>query len=165
MKTMNEGYDIGLFQIPFYDKIGYGHTGGIDGFSSVFSYFADGNISYALTSNGLNFNSNNISIAVLSAVFDKPYNIPKFTNYKVSSADLDQYLGVYASKEISLKITITKNNTTLIAQATGQSALPLEAIEKDRFPFDQTRIVLEFNPTEKTMIVKQGCGQFIFTKK
>jgi len=72
MKTIKDGYGIGLFQIPFYKSIGYGHTGGIDGFSSVYSHFADDKISYALTSNGTNFNNNDISIAVLSAVYDKP---------------------------------------------------------------------------------------------
>jgi CubicO group peptidase (beta-lactamase class C family) len=78
MKTIKNGYGIGLFQIPFYDRIGYGHSGGIDGFSSAFSFFSDGNISYALTSNGTNFNNNDISFAVLSAIYDKPFDIPKF---------------------------------------------------------------------------------------
>ena len=32
MKTIKEGYGSGLFQVPFYSRIGYGHTGGIDGF-------------------------------------------------------------------------------------------------------------------------------------
>ena len=70
MKTIKDGYGMGLFQIPFYDKVSYGHTGGIDGFTSVFSHFDDNNVSYALTSNGSDFNNNNISIAVLRAVFD-----------------------------------------------------------------------------------------------
>src|SRR5690606_9297305 len=30
MKTIKDGYGIGLFQIPFYNSVGYGHTGGID---------------------------------------------------------------------------------------------------------------------------------------
>lgn len=165
MKTIKDNYGIGLFQIPFYDKIGYGNTGEIDGFSSVFSYFSDGNISYAMTSNGTNYNNNNISIAVLSAIYNKPYDIPDFKTYKVKSEDLDKYLGVYSSTQIPLKITVTKNNNTLISQATGQSSFPLEATEKDQFKFDQAGIVLEFSPTEKKMILKQGGGQFVFTKE
>ncbi|TZF86396.1 beta-lactamase family protein (plasmid) [Pedobacter sp. BS3] len=165
MKTIKDHYGIGLFQIPFYNKTGYGHTGGIDGFSAVFAHFSDGNISYALTSNGTNFNNNNISIAVLSAVYDKPYDIPEFSTYKVSSADLDKYLGVYSSTQIPLKITITKKNSTLIAQGTGQPSFPLEAIEKDKFKFDQAGVVLEFNPAAKTMTLKQRGGQFAFTKE
>ena len=98
MKTIKDGYGIGLFQIPFYRSVGYGHTGGIDGFSSVYSHFPNDNISYALVSNGTNMSNNDISIAVLSAVYDKPYEIPVFRRYNLTSEDLDKYLGVYSSK-------------------------------------------------------------------
>lgn len=165
MKTIKDGYGIGLFQIPFYNSVGYGHTGGIDGFSSVFSHFADDNISYALISNGTNFNNNNISIAVLSAVYEKPYEIPVFTTFNLTSEDLDKYLGIYASEQIALKITITKNGNTLIAQGTGQPAFPLEATDKNKFKFDQAGAKFEFNPTENTMILFQGGGQIKFIKE
>lgn len=165
MMTVKDRFGMGLFQIPFYDKIGYGHTGGIDGFSSVFSHFSDGNISYALTSNGTNFNNNDISIAVLSAVFDKPYSIPEFKTFEVSSEDLDKYLGVYSSVQLPLKITISKENSTLIAQATGQSAFPLEPTELNKFKFDMAGIVLEFNPDENSMILYQGGAKFEFVKE
>ncbi len=165
MKTIKDGYGIGLFQIPFYSSIGYGHKGGIDGFSSVYSHFIDEKISYALTSNGTNFNNNDISIAILSAVFKKQYEIPLFTTYKLTSKDLDKYLGMYSSKQIALKITITKNRNILIAQGTGQPAFSLEATDKDKFEFDQAGVQLEFNPKEKKMILYQGGGQIKFTKE
>lgn len=165
MKTIKDNYGIGLFQIPFYDKIGYGHTGGIDGFSSVFSYFTDSNISYALISNGANYNTNKISIAVLSAIFEKEYEIPSFKTIELNSEDLDKYLGVYSSKEIPLKITISKEGKILKAQATGQPSFPLEASEKDIFTYEQAGVVIEFKPTEKIMILKQGGGKFTFTKE
>ena len=82
-------------------------------------------------------NNNDISIAVLSAVYDKPYEIPAFTTFSVTSEELDKYLGVYSSTQIALKITITKDGNTLIAQGTGQPAFPLEATDKDKFKFDQ----------------------------
>lgn len=165
MKTIKEHYGMGLFKIPFYNETGYGHTGDIDGFTSVFSYFYDKHISYALVSNGSNYNSNNISIAVLSAAYNKPFEIPTFSTYNVTSEDLDKYLGIYSSKQINLKITITKNNNVLIAQASGQPSFALEATEKDKFSFEQAEIVLEFAPIQKTMILKQASGQFLFTKE
>ena len=165
MKTIKDGYGIGLFQIPFYKSVGYGHTGGIDGFSSIYSYFSDDKISYALISNGTNINNNDISIAVLSAIYDKPYEIPVFTTFSLTSEDLDKYLGVYASKQIPLKITISKDGNTLIAQGTGQPAFPIEATEKDKFKFDQAGAKFEFNLTAKTMILFQGGGQINFTKE
>ena len=165
MKTVKDGYGIGLIQIPFYNSISYGHTGGIDGFSSVYSHFPDDKISYALISNGANMNNNDISIAVLSAVYDKPYEIPAFTTFNVTSEELDKYLGVYSSKQIALKITITKDGNTLIAQGTGQPALTLEATDKDKFKFDQAGAKFEFNPTDNKMILFQGGGQIEFTKE
>ena len=164
MKSTIDHYGNGLFQLPFYDKIGYGHTGGIDGFSSIFSNF-ENSVSYALVSNGTNFNNNDISIAVLSAVYNKPYDIPDFKSYAVTSEDLDNYLGVYSAKEFPLKITITKDGAMLIAQATGQPSFPLKATDKDIFKFDQAGIVLEFNPTAKTMILKQGGGHYTLMRE
>lgn len=165
MMTIEERYGMGLFQIPFYDKVGYGHTGGIDGFSSVFTHFTADSISYALCSNGANYNINNISIAVLSAIYDKSYDIQEFSTYEVSAEDLDKYLGVYASEEIALKITVTKEGSTLIAQGTGQPQLPLVATEKDQFSFDQAGATFQFNPTENTMILFQGGGEIEFSKE
>lgn len=165
MKTIKEGYGIGLFQFPFHNSVGYGHTGGIDGFSSVYSHFANDKISYALISNGSNFSINNISVAVLSAVYDKPYEIPTFTAFNLTSEDLDKYLGVYSSSQIPLKITITKEGSTLIAQGSGQPSFPLEATGKDKFKFDQAGAEFEFNPNEKTMVLFQGGAQIKFTKE
>ena len=165
MKTLQDNYGMGLFQIPFYDKMSYGHTGGIDGFSSVFGYFPNENCAFAFTSNGSNYENNNISIVLLSSLFNQPFEIPSFEVYELSSEDLDQYLGTYSSDQFPLQITITKADKTLMAQATGQPAFPLEATEKDKFKFDQAGIVLEFNPTEKQMILKQGGGVFKFKKE
>ncbi len=165
MQTINGQYGMGLFKIPFYDKTGFGHTGGIDGFSSVFSHFADGNVSYALTSNGTNFNNNNISIAVLSAVFGKDFEIPDFKTFKVDAETLEKYVGVYASTQIPLKITITRDNETLVAQATGQPAFPLEATAADKFKFEQAGVVMEFNATDNSMVLKQGGGVFNYKKE
>ncbi len=164
MKTVKGQYGMGIFNIPFYDKAGYGHTGGIDGFISVFSYFSDGNISFAMTCNGSNYNTNNISIAVLSAIFNRPYDIPEFSTYQASSEELDSYPGVYSSTQIPIKITVTRKNNTLVAQGSGQPSFPLEATEKDKFKFDQAGVVMEFNPANHTMILKQGGGRFEFKR-
>jgi CubicO group peptidase (beta-lactamase class C family) len=165
MKTIKNNFGYGLFQMPFKDKQGYGHTGGIDGFSSALGYFPNEKVSFALTSNGSNYKNNNISLVLLSAVFNFPYEIPSFKSFELTTDDLDKYLGVYSSNETSLRITITKDDKTLMAQATGQSVFGLEATQKDIFRFDQAGIILEFNPTDKKMILKQGGGKFTFTKE
>ena len=94
-------------------------------------------------------------------------NLSTFRNLKPSKSTLkifDQYLGVYASTQMPLKITITKGAANLVAQATGQPAFPLDATAKDKFEFEMAGLVMEFKPTEKTMVLKQGGGNF-FSKK
>jgi CubicO group peptidase (beta-lactamase class C family) len=165
MTTLKERFGMGIFPIPFDTLKGWGHTGAIDGFSSMYVYFPKESVTFALISNGNNYDNNSIAIIVLSAVFNKPYDIPELRTYKVTSEKLDQYLGVYASKDLPLKLTFTKEGETLSVQATGQSQLPLEARDKDEFAFDRAGIILEFN-TEKNMVVlKQGGGVFTFFKE
>lgn len=165
MTTIKDHMGMGLVQMPFYDKTGFGHTGGIDGFRSVLGYFPTGDISFAYTSNGLNFNGNDISIALLSAAYGMPFEIPEFTTIELTDEELEKYVGVYSSKQLPLKMTITKSNKQLFGQGTGQPSFPLEATGKDKFEFKQAGVVLEFNTSNRTMILKQGGGTFSFERE
>ena len=71
MKAIKDNYGMGIFQIPFYEKQGFGHTGGIDGFGSVLSYFPENKLAIALLSNGRIYENNNVMIGVLSIYFNK----------------------------------------------------------------------------------------------
>ena len=165
METIKDDYGLGLFSQEFFDKKGYGHRGGIDAFTAVFTYFPQDKISFSLTSNGSNYNNNEIPMAVLSTVFNKPFELPDFASYQANDADLDQYTGVYTSEKIPLKLTVSKEKNQLMAQASGQSAMPLEAAGKNKFKITKAGIVMEFDPAQKTMSLKQGGGEFKFDKQ
>lgn len=165
METIRDNYGMGLFSQSFFDKKGYGHNGGIDRFTSVFTYFPDDHVSFALTSNGSDYNGNEVALTVLSAVYNKPFEIPDFSTYTISAEDLLKYTGTYSSKQIPIKLTITSDGKNLIGQATGQSPLQLEASANNTFRLIKAGIVLEFNPEVKTLLLKQGGGQFSFTKE
>ncbi|WKS95977.1 serine hydrolase domain-containing protein [Riemerella columbina] len=165
MKTIKDGYGMGLFQFPFMDKKLYGHTGGIDGFHSVFSYDEHNKIAYAMVLNGLNYDMNAISITVMSEVYSEPYELPKFETYVVPAKQLVAYVGVYASSELPIKVIITQSDAGLTAQATGQASFALEATAEHQFQFDLAGIVLIFNPKEQTMVLKQNGLQFLFKKE
>jgi len=165
MKTIKDNYGMGILQVPFYDKKGFGHTGGIDGYRSVVYYFPESKLAIALTSNGMIYGNNDIIIAALSSYYGKSFDIPTFKTIELKTEDLDQYLGEYSSADFPLKITITKNNLKLIAQATGQSSFPLDATEKDRFEFLAAGIKLEFKPNQNQMILNQGGKTITFLKK
>lgn len=165
MKTFKDNYGLGLFEFPYYDKRGYGHTGGIDGFQSVASYFSEEKLAIALTSNGTVYPNNNVLLCALSCYFEKPFEIPTFTSIEVDAEILNSYQGQYASLQIPLKITITKAGNQLFAQATGQSSFPLEASSSTVFTFEEAGVVLEFNASKKEMILKQGGQEFLFAKE
>lgn len=165
MTKLEDGYGMGIFPVPFYDKNGFGHTGGIDGFSSFLYIFPEEKISIALTSNGSRFNNNDIAIAALSDCFDKPFTLPSFYAVELTSADLDKYLGSYANPEIPIKISITKDFLSLIAQATGQPSFTLELIGKDSFEFSPAGVEIQFIPQKNLLILKQGGGEFSFKRE
>jgi D-alanyl-D-alanine carboxypeptidase len=162
MKTMTDGYGMGMFQFPFYEKQAYGHNGGIDGFASTLEYFPEDSLALAYCTNGQVYPMNSIMIGVLSIYFNKPYSIPAFS---LKPEDLEKYLGVYSTTQIPLKITITKNGATLFAQATGQQSFPLDPTEKDKFKFDPAGIIMEFNPDKNELTLKQGEEIVVFTKE
>ncbi|HZX74665.1 MAG TPA: hypothetical protein VFE57_09605, partial [Cyclobacteriaceae bacterium] len=125
-------------------------------------------LAIAYCTNGVVYPMNDILIGALSIYFNRPYTIPTFKvlpSFAVKTEDLDKYLGVYSSDKIPMKITITKNDATLIAQATGQSSFPLDAIEKDKFKFDPAGINMEFNPDKNEFVLKQAGGSMLFSKE
>ena len=165
MMKLEDGYGMGIFPVPFYDKKGFGHTGGIDGFSSFLYTFPEEKISIALTSNGSRFNNNDIGIAALSACFNLPLQLPSFSAIELSAEDLNKYLGSYANPEIPIKISITKDSLSLIAQATGQPSFTLETIGKDSFEFSPAGVEIQFIPEKNLLILKQGGGEFSFKRE
>lgn len=163
MKTTQDGYGYGIFQMPFYGKTGFGHTGGIDDFSSVWSYFSDGKVSIAIFSNGSDFNNNNIAIAMLSVAYEREIELPKFRQSE--AAVVPGYTGIFSNGMLGMEIEITEKDGQYLAQASGQSAFPLEKKSDTEFRFDMAGIVIEFNPGLKSFTLKQGGGEFVFVKQ
>lgn len=167
MQNIRDGYGRALIQAPFGDKKGYGHTGGIDGFRSEALYFPGDKLAVALCSNGGSYSPNEVIVDALSAYFGRPYKLPDFTpsTYAPTPADLDRYAGTYASPGFPLKIAVTHAGAALQAQATGQGALPLEAVSAGVFKFDPAGIVMEFDPAKPTFLLKQGDKEIPFAKE
>ncbi|RYY36494.1 MAG: class A beta-lactamase-related serine hydrolase [Sphingobacteriaceae bacterium] len=165
MKTLKDKHGAALFQYNFDNKLGYGHNGGIDEFKSTLSYFPDEKLTLAYCSNGMNYNMNNIVLGALSIYFGKPYQIPAFKTINISPEELDKYVGNYVSDQLPLKIAVTKKDGVLMAQATGQSAFPLEAADIDKFSFEPAGVVMEFVPAKKEMTLKQAGKSFLYVKE
>jgi hypothetical protein len=82
-----------------------------------------------------------------------------------TSADLDKYVGTYSTKQIPIKITFTKEGNELQAQGEGQPKFTMTFKEKDTFIFEEAGIEVKFDTTKNEMTLKQGAGEFLFTKE
>ncbi|MFC0425833.1 serine hydrolase domain-containing protein [Chryseobacterium scophthalmum] len=82
-----------------------------------------------------------------------------------SDKELNQFLGVYSAENFPMKVTITKENNVLYAQATGQDKFPTEALENNIFTFDLAGIKLIFNPEKNEMILEQEEDKTLFKKE
>lgn len=164
MKTMKDGFGMGLFEMSFSNRTGYWIEGGLRGFRSWFAYFPDSNISIAVTANGININFDDVITTVLKGAFSEPFEIPEFQNYDVTDKELDKYLGVYSSEQLPIKMSITKANNTLYRQLSGGNAIPMQAIAKDKFEISEYDAILEFSPSNKTVVFYQRGNIYNFTK-
>lgn len=164
MKTMVDGFGMGLFQYPLDGKVSYGHSGKIDGFVNFVAYFPQDSLAIAYCSNGEMYNINEITGGTIKIYFNRPYRIPSYASYTYKSEDLDKYIGTYSCNQLPMRITITKDSNTLIAQASGQPSFALDAVEIHKFKYDPAGIRLDFNPDRKEMILRQGGGNFVFMR-
>jgi D-alanyl-D-alanine carboxypeptidase len=166
MKTMVEGYGLGLFSIPWKEDVGYGHTGGIDGFQSVLAYFPEHKVYIAFCGNGIKLARNEIVLTALGMYFKETTVIPDLSSKEsLLIKDVMPYVGKYTSADIDLEIEISGSNGVLSAQATGQSIFPLTAEDENTFIFKPAGITMRFDLNTSSFILEQGGGKFVFQKK
>lgn len=161
------GYGVIKFDIE--NETGYGHNGAIDGFNSYTVYLPGKKISIAFLSNGINYSIDDIITAVYKIYTGVPFEIPSFKTIQLSETELEKFKGEYSSDKIALKIMISSKENTMMVQATGQPAFPMDATSPTTFTNGQIGVELVFvlnnDNTVKEMILKQGGGELSFTKQ
>lgn len=165
MQNIKEGYGMGMFRYPVIGKTGFGHTGGIDSFGSQVIYFPAEEMAICYIHNADDSAAGEIIQGAIGIYFNKPYTIPSFKTVNVSAGELNKYLGEYAGPGFPLVITVSKNGNTLTAQGSGQGAFPLTAKSATVFEFAASGIIMEFDPAQKQVTLKQGGHTYVLTKK
>lgn len=155
MLKVKEKYGRGSFPMNFYERKGYGHTGGIDGFVSALTYYPDEKLAVSFCTNGMNY-GNELLVGVLSIYFGKEYEFPSFNFTEVNPEILKKYEGIFSNESFPLKITIKVVDGKLTAQATGQSSFPLDAETERVFRFDAAKIKMTFSDDGEVLTLKQG---------
>ena len=144
MTTLDAGYGKGILQFPFGERKFLGHNGGIESFTSTVGYYPSGGLSFSLIQNGDNYDTNAIVVGVLSIYYKMPYQFPNLKSVAVDTTVLKSYEGIYSTPSIPLKIEIKEEAGRLMAQATGQSAFPLNPLSTTEFNFDPAQITINF---------------------
>lgn len=173
MMALQDGYGLGLFAMPFYSHSLYGHNGSIDGFVSNTAYNPVDGVAMTVLSNAVNTAFNDVLIAVLSEAYGKSIEMPDFSHkpIELDSQLLTRFEGVYASDDLPMDIQFRIENEQLMAQATGQSALPLKPYSETEFRFDPAGIVIVFDPDSvadnqfERFTLTQAGGNYVFTRK
>ncbi len=157
MKSVTEGYGLGLMEIPFNDRKGYGHTGGIDSFVSVGFHFHDLDTVVVNLTNALSMKMNDISIALLSSVYELDYTHPKFEDeIKLTIEIIKKYEGLYKAEKLPIDLNIFVKDGILFAQGTGQPSLAFTAVKADTFVNSGAGVELVFEPSSEEMTLNQA---------
>lgn len=165
MQDIRDGYGRGMFEFPYNGRKGYGHTGGIDAFTSVLAYFPDGEVSVALTCNGSAYEINDIVICALASVYNDHFDMPGFREVKVDEATLRRYEGDYVSADIPLGLKLRVENGVLLGQGTGQPSFPLDPVSDTTFEFLQAGVRIEIDAAGSQLVLKQGGKSYLFKRK
>jgi hypothetical protein len=109
------------------------HGGGINGFSTHIIRFSTDHVTVIVLANSENARSSGIANNLAAIVFGAPYTIPvERKTITLSSATLDKYVGQYELAP-NFIMTITNENGSLMAQATGQGKTELFAESENVF--------------------------------
>lgn len=157
MKSGKDGMGIGIMKLPLEEFEVYGHGGGIDGFSSIAVHFPKEKITAAFVSNASYYPMNNLFIGAMKITLGQEYELPEFSpTIALQPEALEKYLGTYSNPDLPMKINISQEEGALIAHATGQSPVILDAVGGDIFKAERLMLKLTFFPGENKMLLEQG---------
>lgn len=154
MKTMIDGYGMGMFPYDFNSTKGYGHNGRIEEFYSAVRYYPEKKLAVCYITNGILYPRTDILDGILKICFNNNYTIPFSQQAVLKSSDLNKYVGEYASGDLPFKVICKTDNNRLIIEAGGRSmeAMP---INRHYFMNARTGTFFEFNPEKGTLQIKE----------
>ncbi|NJC25987.1 serine hydrolase domain-containing protein [Neolewinella antarctica] len=156
----------GLLTFPFYDKVAYGHNGGIEGFETLAAHFPNDDVTFTFLSNGVNLPNNDVMIGLLSLYFGKPYEMPDFSPVAdLPRAATQVYVGTYGADTFPMDIKVFQEDGRLKAQASGQGSFPLTTAGGHVFRNQAAGIELLFDPVVGTLLLRQAGQEFMLKRE
>ena len=153
MKTMIDGYGMGIFPYKFDTHNGFGHNGKTEGFASSLTFYPQDQLTIAYCTNGEVYHKADILDGVLNIYFNKPYTIPTFKPVKLNEEVLNPYIGTYSSGPSGIQVICTKNGDDLQLETRGQK-MNLIALKDNKFWSKEFGFFFEFERAGKKMTIE-----------
>lgn len=163
MKTIKDGYGMGLARYKINDMQGFGHRGTIDGYQTTAIYFPKEKLAMTIASNATKDNNvNEIYVQILKIYLnDAPI--------ENSEDEVKKYAGIYVSpKDKSDKFAFIQDGKTLVLVIKDEFEEPLIYKGNNRFLFEQIyaeSMSFTFSPDGTELTVEQGGFEGIFVKE
>ncbi len=87
------------------------------------------------------------------------------TTVATEKVNLQDYVGVYGSKQLPIKITFKVENNKLVGQVQNQKSIEFDYDGSDKFLYEAAGLELQFSKDKKTMKLSQSGQTFDFTKE
>lgn len=164
MKTMVNGYGMGLFPDKYGSKPSFGHNGRVEEFYSALWYFPGEKLTIAYCTNGILFPRTDIVEGILKICFNEKFQMPFSRSMDIKNNDLDKYVGTYSSNQVPLKVVCTRLNTQLLLETNGKT-FEVKPVGENYFMHAETGYFFEFFPGAGELQVKETDNVYFFTRK
>lgn len=142
MKTMINGYGMGLFPYEIAGTSGYGHNGRVEEFYSTLQYYPGRQLAVSYITNGILFPRAEIVDGILKIATNEFYPLP-FSQSNVGISD--KYVGEYAGEALPFKVICKKAGDKLLLEFAGQT-LEVEPINQHFFMHLRSGSFFKFDP-------------------
>lgn len=159
-------FGCGLMRMPFYDKTFYGHGGDTYGTNTITMYNPSDSIAIALCINGCSTPRNTLLIGIASAIYEKDYEYPDFSqlqHYVTPTDSICAYAGTFRSTAFGLPLILKCEAGNLSMEIPGQPPSWLESKSPDIFVNTPASVGIAFKGKDRLAFRQLG-SLLIFTR-
>jgi D-alanyl-D-alanine carboxypeptidase len=164
MKTMVDGYGMGLFPYDHGNIKGYGHNGRIEEFYTAVRYYPKEELSFAYCTNGILYPRIDILQAVEKICFNERYTIPFSPMTLPDTAVLNKYTGKYATDQPQIIVNCTREGGKLFLETRG-NRFEIEPINENYFMHGPSGIFFEFVPEKGELMIMETDNVYYLSRK
>jgi D-alanyl-D-alanine carboxypeptidase len=163
MKTLVDGYGMGLFSFTHRSTTAFGHNGRIEEFYSSVRYFPREKLSVAYITNGIIYPRADIIEAVLKICFNEPFVAPFSHRPELRSEELNKYAGRYSSEQLPIIVNCTVDQNKLLLETRGKifEATP---VNRHYFMHADSGYFFEFFPEKRELHIKETDNIYVLKR-